>query len=132
MSADFTSFVRALPKVELHLHLLGSASPQTVVGLAARYPGSPVPADLDLLREYYEYRDFPHFIDVYKNVAALVRDGDDIRVLTVGLARDLVRTRAVADMSAHPVAAMLSAGLTDNSRRVLCWVRSPRQWRERP
>jgi aminodeoxyfutalosine deaminase len=89
MSADLTSFVRALPKVELHLHLLGSASPQTVVGLAARYPGSSVPADLDRLREYYEFRDFPHFIDVYKNVAALVRDGDDIRALTVGLARDL-------------------------------------------
>jgi adenosine deaminase len=41
MSADFTSFVRALPKVELHLPLSGSASPQTVVGLAARYPGRP-------------------------------------------------------------------------------------------
>jgi aminodeoxyfutalosine deaminase len=89
MSADFVSFVRALPKVELHVHLLGSASPETVVGLAARHPDSPVPADLDRLHDYYQFRDFPHFIDVYKNVAALVRDADDIRNLTVGLARDL-------------------------------------------
>jgi aminodeoxyfutalosine deaminase len=89
MSADLAAYVRALPKVELHLHLLGSASPETVVGLAARYPDSPVPADLDQLRAFYQFRDFPHFIDVYKAVAALVRDGEDIRDLTVGLARDL-------------------------------------------
>lgn len=89
MSADFAAYVHALPKVELHLHLLGSASPETVVGLAARHPDSPVPSDLDRLRDYYEFRDFPHFIEVYKTVAALVRDSEDIRSLVVGLARDL-------------------------------------------
>lgn len=89
MSEKFAAYVRNLPKVELHLHLLGSASPETVVELAARHPDSPVPADLDRLREYYEFRDFRHFIEVYKAVAAMVRDSEDIRKLTVGLARDL-------------------------------------------
>jgi aminodeoxyfutalosine deaminase len=83
------SFVRALPKVELHLHLIGSASPQTVVELAARHQDPAVPADLDRLRRFYEFRDFAHFIEVYKSVAALVRDGQDIHTLTVGLGRDL-------------------------------------------
>ncbi|HXL96640.1 MAG TPA: hypothetical protein VN969_47645 [Streptosporangiaceae bacterium] len=37
------AFVDALPKVELHVHLVGSASVPTVPELAARHPGSPVP-----------------------------------------------------------------------------------------
>src|SRR4051812_7595350 len=85
------AYVRALPKVELHLHLLGSAAPETVVGLAARHPDSAVPADLAQLRDFYEFRDFAHFIDVYKQVASLVRDAEDIRALIVGLASDLHR-----------------------------------------
>lgn len=52
------------------LHLLGSASPETVIGLAARHPDLPVPSDLDRLRDYYEFRDLPHFVEMYKTVAS--------------------------------------------------------------
>ncbi len=38
-------FVAALPKVELHLHLVRSASPETVLALARRHPDSLVPAE---------------------------------------------------------------------------------------
>jgi hypothetical protein len=31
-----------------------------------------VPRTIDGLREFYAFRDFPHFIDVYKAVSALV------------------------------------------------------------
>jgi aminodeoxyfutalosine deaminase len=114
MSADLPSYVRALPKVELHLHLLGSASPETVVGLAARHPGSPVPADLAELRRYYEFRDFPHFIEVYKTVATLVRDAEDIRALTVGLARDLAaHTVRYAEVMVCPYLHRMFGGVPD-------------------
>ncbi|MFI5429501.1 hypothetical protein ACHMWU_25540 [Aeromicrobium sp. UC242_57] len=40
------SFAFGLPKAELHVHHVGSASQRTVSELAARYEGdSPVPAD---------------------------------------------------------------------------------------
>jgi adenosine deaminase len=58
-------FLFAVPKVDLHLHLVGSASPTTVAQLAARSPHVGVPIDLDSIRRYFEFRDFPHFIDVY-------------------------------------------------------------------
>ena len=58
MIADF---VRGLPKAELHVHHVGSASPRIVAELAERHPGT-VPSDLDELRAFYEFRDFAHFV----------------------------------------------------------------------
>ena len=40
-------FINALPKVELHVHLVGSASVPTVLELARRHTGHRVPTDED-------------------------------------------------------------------------------------
>ena len=43
---DLTDFIAGLPKAELHVHHVGSASPRIVAELAARHQGRyPVPAD---------------------------------------------------------------------------------------
>jgi adenosine deaminase len=82
--------VLGLPKAELHVHHIGSASPRTVARLAARHEGSsPVPADPDLLADYFTFTDFAHFIEVYLSVVDLVRDADDVHTLTVEVLRDL-------------------------------------------
>ncbi len=61
-----------------------------IVGeLARRHPGT-VPSDPDLLREFYTFRDFAHFIDVYLAVVDLIRSPDDVRLLTYEVARELV------------------------------------------
>ncbi|MBM7788640.1 adenosine deaminase [Tenggerimyces flavus] len=82
------SFITDLPKVELHLHLVGSASPATVLELSRRHPDAGLPQTLAELEAFYAFRDFPHFIEVYGLVSALVRTGDDIVALLDGLARD--------------------------------------------
>ncbi|NUR31996.1 MAG: adenosine deaminase [Catenulispora sp.] len=83
-------FIAGLPKAELHVHHVGSASPQTVARLAARHEGtSPVPADADKLAEYFSFTDFGHFIQVYLSVVDLIRDAEDVRTLTYGVAEDL-------------------------------------------
>ena len=62
---DLTSFIAGLPKAELHVHHVGSASPRIVAELAARHEGSsPVPADPALLADYFAFRDFAHFIEI--------------------------------------------------------------------
>ncbi|GAA2401853.1 aminodeoxyfutalosine deaminase [Catellatospora methionotrophica] len=87
---DLASFVAGLPKAELHVHHVGSASPRIVAELAARHEGrSPVPADPALLAEYFTFTDFAHFVEVYLSVVDLIRDAEDVRTLTYGVARDL-------------------------------------------
>ncbi|GAA2862837.1 adenosine deaminase [Streptosporangium fragile] len=85
------AFIDALPKVELHVHLIGSASVPTVLELARRHPGGGVPVDEEELRAFYRFRDFPHFARVYGAVNALVREPEDVATLVLGLARDLAR-----------------------------------------
>lgn len=83
------TFIDNLPKVELHVHLVGSASVPTVLELAGRHKDSPVPRDERELRAFYVFRDFPHFSEVYGLVSALVRDPEDVAALVTGVARDL-------------------------------------------
>ena len=85
MHADF---IAGLPKAELHVHHIGSASPRIVSALAERHPGT-VPSDPDQLRGFYTFRDFAHFIEVYLAVVDLVRDPEDVRLLTYEIARDM-------------------------------------------
>ncbi|MBB5959987.1 aminodeoxyfutalosine deaminase [Saccharothrix tamanrassetensis] len=84
-------FIAALPKVELHVHLVGSASPDTVLTLARRHPHRGVPTDEAELRQFYEFTGFGHFIDVYAKVNALVTTGDDVAALVLGLAEEQAR-----------------------------------------
>jgi aminodeoxyfutalosine deaminase len=86
------SFIAGLPKVELHVHHIGSASPRIVAELAARHEGhTPVPADPAAVAKYFEFRDFAHFIEIYLSVVDLVRDPEDVRILTYEVGRELAR-----------------------------------------
>ena len=85
------AFIDRLPKVELHLHLVGSASVPTVLELARRHPDGGVPLSAAELAAFYEFRDFPHFADVYGAVSSLVREPADVAELVLGAARDLAR-----------------------------------------
>ena len=72
---DRDAFIAGLPKAELHVHHVGSAAPHTVAALAERHAGSTaVPADPDLLADYFTFTDFAHFVTVYLSVVDLLRD----------------------------------------------------------
>ena len=68
---DLHAFIAGLPKAELHVHHVGSASPRIVSTLAARHPDSKVPTDPEALADYFTFTDFAHFIDVYLSVVDL-------------------------------------------------------------
>lgn len=82
------AFLAALPKSELHVHHVGSVSATTLGSLAERYPGT-VPTDPEALAQYFTFTDFGHFIEVYLSVVDLVRDADDVHLLTSQVLADL-------------------------------------------
>ncbi|HEY0952978.1 adenosine deaminase [Nocardioides sp.] len=88
ISESMSAYIAGLPKAELHVHHVGSASPRIVSELAERHPGT-VPSDPDELRRFFEFRDFAHFIEVYLAVVDLVRTPDDIRYLTHEIGREM-------------------------------------------
>ncbi|WP_328499191.1 adenosine deaminase [Streptomyces sp. NBC_00414] len=88
---DLHAFIAGLPKAELHVHHVGSASPRIVSELAARHPDSKVPSDPEALVDYFTFTDFAHFIDVYLSVVDLIRTPEDVRLLTYEVARDMAR-----------------------------------------
>ena len=103
------SFIAGLPKAELHVHHVGSASPQIVAALAERHPDSAVPSDPDELRRFFAFRDFTHFITVYLAVVDLVREPADVRLLTYEVARELATTQQVryAELTCTPYTTVL-------------------------
>jgi aminodeoxyfutalosine deaminase len=105
---DLSSFIAGLPKAELHVHHVGSASPEIVSELAMRHPGV-VPVDPEELRRFFEFRDFAHFVEVYLTVVALIRTDADIRYLTYEVARELATTQQVryAELTCTPYTSVL-------------------------
>ena len=78
---NLSEFCLAMPKVELHVHLEGSIRPETLLKLAERN-GVALPADsVEGLREWYAFRDFPHFVEVYVAVSNCIRTADDLELI---------------------------------------------------
>lgn len=86
---SLAGFIAGLPKAELHVHHVGSASARIVQELAGRHPDGPVPLDPEELRTFFEFRDFDHFIEVYLAVVDLVHTPEDVRMLTYEVAREM-------------------------------------------
>ena len=83
-----SEFIAGLPKAELHVHQVGSASTRIVAELAERHPGT-VPSDPQQLRDFFVFDDFPHFIRNYLSVVDLIKTADDVRLLTYEVAAEM-------------------------------------------
>ena len=106
---SLSTFIAGLPKAELHVHHVGSASVRIVSELAARHPGV-VPSDPEELRQFYEFRDFAHFIEVYLAVVDLIRTEEDVRLLTYEVAREMAEGQQIryAELTCTPYTSVVT------------------------
>ena len=91
--ATLQSWVRGLPKAELHLHLEGTIAPETLVALSQRQDAAPL--TLPAAKALYEYKDFPGFLQAFKAVTERLRTPDDYELITYAMLRDLHRQGVV-------------------------------------
>jgi adenosine deaminase/aminodeoxyfutalosine deaminase len=84
---DPISWLRGLPKAELHLHLEGSITPATLVELSLR--NDPQPLTLDDAQRVYSYIDFPSFLMSFKAVTERLHTPTDYEIITYNMLRDL-------------------------------------------
>ncbi len=67
--------------MELHVHLEGSIRPETVLELAKRN-GKTLPATtVEGLRDWYQFKDFPHFVEVYVAVSQCIQSAEDLELI---------------------------------------------------
>ena len=84
-------FAEAMPKVELHIHLEGSIRPETALALARRH-NIRLPADDPAgIQDWFRFRDFTHFIEVYIVLSDLLRTPEDFQFITIELGREMAR-----------------------------------------
>jgi adenosine deaminase len=95
-----------MPKAEIHVHLEGATDAETSYTIARRNHARLPVASLEDWREYFEFRDFPHFIDVYRATTDTIRTTDDLALMIaqfyVNQARQNIRyTECFMSMSLH-------------------------------
>ena len=93
---DVRSFVRALPKAELHLHLEGALEPETMMRLAARNRVEVPFRSVEEIRAAYRFTRLQDFLDIYYRGMDVLRVEEDFYELTTAYLE-----RAAADGAVH-------------------------------
>lgn len=87
LSPGEAAFIAEMPKAELHVHLEGSIYPETLLRLARKH-GRELPfSDVAGAREWFQFRDFPHFVEVYVEICQNLRDEEDYVMVTTEMAK---------------------------------------------
>jgi aminodeoxyfutalosine deaminase len=74
-----SSFIRSLPKAELHLHLEGAIEPATLLELRQRHGMDG--ASLAEVEQLYNYTDFNGFLLAFKDVTGHLRSPEDYELI---------------------------------------------------
>jgi len=83
------------PKIELHVHLEGTVRPAALLEFGRRN-GVALPADSAAeLARIYEFRDFPHFLEVWWMTTGALRTEQDFRQVVVDYAAEAATYGAV-------------------------------------
>lgn len=83
MPSEPSTFIRTLPKAELHLHLEGSIEPSTLLELRQRH--GMTGASLADVEQLYNYADFKGFLAAFKDVTGHLRTPEDYELITYRL-----------------------------------------------
>ena len=91
--SDIESFIRSLPKAELHLHLEGTVTPATLVELSKRHDAAPI--TLPEAEALYHFTDFTGFLLAFKAVSERLLTPEDYELAAWRMAQHLAEQGVV-------------------------------------
>ena len=91
LAQAMVDFIQAMPKAEIHVHLEGAIQPVTLLELARRHHREDTlpTTDLDGLRRWFTFTDFPHFIQIYWTISDLLRTPEDFALIVHACGADM-------------------------------------------
>lgn len=84
-------YLRAAPKAELHVHLEGAIRPATVLTLAKRNSVALPVSTLEEVRDWFRYRDFPHFIEIFVAISKCLKTAEDYELIAYEFGAEMAR-----------------------------------------
>lgn len=88
---DDREIIRALPKAEQHIHIVGSTRPKTLLWLAKESGVEATYRTMQDVESFFQYTDFAHFISVYSAVNDLIREEGQFERITYEMLEDNAR-----------------------------------------
>lgn len=88
---DIETLIRAIPKVEQHVHIVGSTRPETLLWLLKEGGLNKSLETVKDVRRLFQYRDFPHFITIYKTIFRCITREDQFERITYEMLEDEAR-----------------------------------------
>ncbi len=82
---DTAALIRALPKLDQHVHIVGSTRPETLLWMIEDSGAESPLNNLEDVKGFYRYTDFDHFIRVYSAVNDVVTDEAYYELITYEL-----------------------------------------------
>ena len=103
LAPSLESFITAMPKVELHLHLEGTMQPATLLRIAERNHVELPAYNVEGVTQLFNYRHFHEFLSVFMVLARALKRGEDFELLAYELGHHL------ADQNVRYAEVMVSA-----------------------
>jgi aminodeoxyfutalosine deaminase len=109
-------YLQVVPKAELHVHLEGSIRPSTLLTLAQRN-GVTLPfTTLTDMREWFRFRSFPHFVEVYFAISRCLKTPEDYALIAYEFGAEMAHQNVrYAEVTFSPSTHRYSLGIAHDA-----------------
>jgi len=109
---QINSYIKAVPKAELHVHLEGSIQPSTLLMLAQRNDVKLPVQTVEGLQDWFTFRDFDHFIEIYFEISSCLKTSDDYELIAYEFGAHMARQNVrYAEVTFSPSTHQFSLGI---------------------
>ncbi len=84
-------YLQEAPKAELHVHLEGAIRPETLIALAKRNKVTLPVTTVEEAREWFKFRNFPHFVEIFFAISSCLKTADDYELIAYEFGAEMAR-----------------------------------------